>query len=284
MITLEKSAQETLQLEQRGNRLLRYGRRLLVAGASLAVICAGSWLTADWYLPRIDDFNLDIPETIYGLANELRLDFASDIQSIIGFVITILIVGFFAMAGLSGIQALTDKFKESSKTSAKIVIVVLSLLGFVGVPFACYLSWNPVSHELKAYADRDLVKGLNKKEIPPERKASWDYQYLQAQQAVLSGHADRSQLQDVLKQYSTRHIRYYIPSPVRYALEMQAFQLPLSDEARQFQNAQERKSTRWRNVSLIAFSGSCLLALAGLIASLTGKKVRSRVKFLRAIR
>lgn len=290
---INKEEKETQQLEQRGNRLLRYGRRFLVVAAVLAVNCLGSWLLADSYLPRIDDFTLDIPDSLISLVKDLPGkgvidDLASGVSSfavsLLGLMMPLMFCIAIAKAGFASRDFLAEFLKEKLKLPIWVGTTIILAVSLIVVPYSCYFVWNAVSLEMKAFANREVIDGLDQKTLTPEIKSSWSYQYLQAQKAVLSGHADKTQLQDVLKQYSASQIHHEIPAPVRYALEMHAFQQPLSKEAVGFQAAQEHKSTLWHKISLALFSGAFLLALTGLISSLLGKTVSRRVKFLRAIR
>jgi len=292
MTTFNTAVQETRQLKQRGKRLLRYGKLLLVIAQVLAVFCVGTWFIADWYQPQSHDFSLDVPQTLIDSVKEARgnglnglTDELSDsLKTVMGLLVGFAVVGFIARIMLYAAEILIQNFRESRKPSRKVMYMVLIVLGIVGIPYACLYGWNQASLFLKDSDHQQFVEKLNQKEMPNQIKYSWSYEYVQVQQAVLSGHPDKSKIQDVLKKQLNEQIQYDIPAPVRYAFETQAFQRPVSDKAKAFQADQERHSSIMRKVSVTCLSGALLLAFAGLTALLTGKTVWRRVKFLRAIR
>lgn len=286
-----KKAQETRLLLKRGIRLLRYGKCLLVIASVLAVHFIGTWLIADWYHPQIDDFTLDVPQQLIDSVKEARGNstdvlfnsFTNIAQTLMRWSLGFAVVAFMARIILTGGEILLDKFRESRKRLHKVTYLALMVIGLVGIPYACLSGWNQVSLIYENNDHQRFIEKLNEKEVPVQIQQSWSYEYIQAQQAILSGHPDKTKLQHVLKKHSTEQNRYDIPAPVLYAFEMQAFQRPVSDKAKDFEFSREQSSTFWHKFSVSCLSGGILLALAGLLASFTGKKVRSRVKFLKAI-
>lgn len=293
MIPVERVLQETQQLERRGNRLNRAGWRLLFTGTAFAAVAAGSWLAAFAFAPTADSFALDLPESIITLAREMTADgvfrqitdsIHSGMLAVGTLILPFMAAGFMGTSTLKGISAFCDYLKERLNVSRKLQVAVWTTLSLVLIPPVSYFSWDAASKGLEDYSTNSLVSDLETKSVTPERKASWDYQYVMAQKAVLSGQPQQRQVQEVLKDYTRWNLHYPIPVPVRYALEMQAYGHPLSDEARRFQAVHERKVRLCREVSLYASAGALLLALSGLLARLTGKTLRRRVSFLRTIR
>lgn len=293
MIPSKNILQETLNLEKRSRRLLRSGWNLLLAGAVLTAVSASSWLAGIDLAPDAVSFSPDIPDSINALADEIRQD--GGIAQATSFMFYLIEAGAklifpvamaaaVAKGALIAIGGLCRQLERKAKAPRTVTITVFIALSLAVVPVTTRTTWNVTKEGLKSYEKKSFLSKLETIPVTPERKTNWDYQYVSAQSALLSSHADRSQLQAVLKEHEARDLNYKIPTPVRYALEIQAFDRPLSEDTRGFRAVQEDKAARYHRISLYALAGAVLLAITALLARFTGTLIYRRVSFLKAIR
>lgn len=278
-------SQQVNQLAKRTSRIKKTGMIMLVASVIFGVLAGIAFMIAHTLQPDYREFVLYVPDMLLpdGQQNS-STEFNAAFGSMLDGMGNVVLIGVVIIWVFTGIRCV---FSDESFASVGLVLV----MGIVGFPVLFFMldgadnkadtGLDRIQQYVKEDSAQPLLEYIQGNIDSPEMRLSWEYACLSAQVAIKTGKPAASLAKQAVEGYAkdVKTLKM-IPPDISYAMEMTAFNHPVTAPALHYEVKSLKKVKFFSGVARFGVYCTAILLILGLMLFSSGLRLKRRVSYL----